>query len=171
MKLEWLGKYRELVGLIYRSANAYSALCKTEGLGDNIKISPYEVQILEFIMEYENENNNMTWFANKMGISTSTYSKYVNRLVTKGMVEKYRTTGNKKNIVLRVSPLGQQEYRKYAEYAEKTWFHQLFEKLDSVPPEHLETFKDLVKIWGGWSLKFLTDEEEQVKLLKVERKA
>ena len=84
MKLEWLGKYRELVGLIYRSANAYSALCKTEGLGDNIKISPYEVQILEFIMEYENENNNMTWFANKMGISTSTYSKYVNRLVTKG---------------------------------------------------------------------------------------
>ena len=166
MTLDWLGKYREFVGEIYRSANAYSSVCKTETLGDNIRFTAYEVQIMEYIMEYEDEYHNMTWHARKMGLSTSTYSKYVNKLVKKGLLEKYRTSGNKKNIVLRVSDVGKEEYRKYSEHAEKTWFYELFQKLDEVPKEHLDTFTEIIKIWGGWHIR-LVEKQEEIELLKL----
>ena len=59
MKLDWMGPYRGIVGDFYRSANGYSQICKLELFGDQIKFSPYEVQIMEHIMEYAEERKNM----------------------------------------------------------------------------------------------------------------
>ena len=59
MKLEWMGPYREMIGDFYRSANGYSQLCKTEMFGDPVRFSPYEVQIMEHILEYAAQHKNI----------------------------------------------------------------------------------------------------------------
>ena len=77
---EWMGAYREIIGDFYRSANGYSQICKNEMFGDPIKFSPYEVQIMEHIMEHADQHRNMKWYANRLGLSQATYSKYVRKL-------------------------------------------------------------------------------------------
>ena len=96
MKLEWMGAYREIIGDFYRSANGYSQICKNEMFGDPIKFSPYEVQIMEHIMEHADQHRNMKWYANRLGLSQATYSKYVRKLVDKGLLEKYHNKKKKK---------------------------------------------------------------------------
>ena len=72
MKLEWMGAYREIIGDFYRSANGYSQICKNEMFGDPIKFSPYEVQIMEHIMEHADHHRNLKWYANRLGLSQAT---------------------------------------------------------------------------------------------------
>ena len=150
MKLEWMGNYRDIVGNFYRSANGYSQICKTELFGETVRFSPYEVQILEHIIEYADQRKNMKWYAAHLGLSQATYSKYVRKLVEKGLVEKYHLSGNQKDVILMVSPLGFSEYEKYARFMQERWFSELFTLLDSLSPQELETTKKLFSIWGKW---------------------
>lgn len=148
MKLEWMGRYREIIGNFYRSANGYSQICKSEMFGDPVLFSPYEVQIMEHIMEHADEHRNMKWYASRLGLSQGTYSKYVQKLVDKGLLEKYHICGNKKNIILMVSPLGLQEYQAYAALAESQLFHDLFSYLDGISEAELETVNKVFTLFG-----------------------
>ncbi|MBR4550497.1 MAG: MarR family transcriptional regulator [Oscillospiraceae bacterium] len=150
MKLEWMGAYRDIVGDFYRSANGYSQICKTELFGEKVRFSPYEVQIMEHVLEYADEHRNMKWYAERLGLSQATYSKYVRKLVEKGLLEKYHTEGNRKDIILMVSPLGREEYARYAADMKETVFRELFDLLDSVSPEELEAVKKVFAVWGRW---------------------
>ena len=58
MKLEWMGPYRDIIGNFYRSANGYSQICKSEIFGEPVTFSPYEVQIIEHILEHAEEHRN-----------------------------------------------------------------------------------------------------------------
>ena len=168
MKLEWMGPYREIIGDFYRSANGYSQICKNEMFGDPVRFSPYEVQIMEHILEHADQHRNMKWYANRLGLSQATYSKYVQKLVGKGLVEKYHAAGNKKDVILMVSPLGLQEYREYAAAAEENWFHELFELLDGVGPEELETVKKVFAVFGRWHGEKAAESEEEPALIRIE---
>ena len=168
MKLEWMGPYREIIGDFYRSANGYSQICKTEMFGEPVSFSPYEVQIMEHILEYADQHKNMKWYASRLGLSQATYSKYVRRLVDKGLVEKYHAAGNKKNVILMVSPLGLKEYREYAALAKERWFQELFELLDHVSPQELETVKKVFSIFGHWHAEKAADDVEASELIRIE---
>lgn len=172
MELTWLGKYRQFVGTLFRSANAYSQVCKLEASFGDTEISTYEIQIMEHILEYSDQHKNMSWYAELLGLSQSVFSKYVKKLVSKGLVEKYYLKGNKKNIVLMVSERGQEVYKSYSEYAESTWFRDFFDMLDTVPPDQLEMFEKIIGTWGSWfqaSLKAEEDKkEEETELIKIE---
>ena len=168
MKLEWMGPYREIIGDFYRSANGYSQICKIESFGEPVKFSPYEVQIMEHILEYADQHRNMKWYANRLGLSQATYSKYVQKLVDKGLVEKYHASDNRKNIILMVSPLGLKEYREYAVFVEQRWFHELFELLDGIGPKELEAVKKAFAIFGRWHGEKTAEAEEAAELIRVE---
>lgn len=148
MKLEWMGPYRDIIGNFYRSANGYSQICKSEIFGEPVTFSPYEVQIIEHILEHAEEHRNMKWYASRLGLSQGTYSKYIQKLVDKGLLEKYHTSGNKKDIILMVSPLGLQEYKAYAAIAESYLFSDLFEYLNGLGEEELETVNRVFAIFG-----------------------
>ena len=148
MKLEWMGPYREIIGNFYRSANGYSQICKNEMFGEPVLFSPYEVQIIEHILEHADQHRNMKWYASRLGLSQATYSKYVQKLVDKGLVEKYHTSGNKKDIILMVSPLGLKEYREYAVVAASQLFSELFRYLDSISEAELETVNRVFALFG-----------------------
>ena len=170
MKLEWMGAYRDIVGDFYRSANGYSQICKTELFGNRVRFSPYEVQILEHVMEHAEEHKNMKWYAERLGLSQATYSKYVQKLVGKGLLEKYHTEENRKDIILMVSPLGLEEYARYAKEMKETVFRELFDLLDSVSPEELEAVRKVFSIWGSWHRENReTPQAGPVSLVRVER--
>ena len=138
MQTEWMGKYRRLIAVLYQSANHYSLTCKQAYLGDQVKFSPYEVQIMEHIMENGDNLSNMKSYADKLGLSPSTFSKYVKQLVSKGLIERYHIKGNRKDIILKVSPLGMEEYDKYIEYILKSIFQPWFDYLDTLPTSEIE---------------------------------
>lgn len=168
MKLDWMGPYRELIGDFYRSANGYSQICKTELFGAPVPFSPYEVQIMEHVLEYAEERRNMKWYASRLGLSQATFSKYVQKLVGKGLLEKYHAQGNKKDIILMVSPLGQREYAEYARQARERWFQELFDLLDRSGPEEVETVKKVFSILGRWHGEKTAEEADAPSLIRVE---
>ena len=167
MKLEWMGDYRDIVANFYRSANGYSQICKLELFGETVRFSPYEVQILEHILEYADQHKNMKWYAAHLGLSQATYSKYVRKLVDKGLVEKYHRSGNQKDIILKVSPLGLSEYEKYTHFMKEHWFSELFDLLGTLSPSELETTKKLFAIWGKWHSENAVPEEPET-LIRIE---
>ena len=166
-ELEWLGQYRDFVGTIYRSANAYSQLCKKETLGDQVNFSPYEVQIMEIIMENKGNYRNMKWYANQLGLSQSAYTKYVKKMVDKGLLDKYHVKGNKKDIIVQVSELGHKEYKKYSEHALTKWFSVLFDKLNGMTEKEIQDARDIISIWGSWHTELV--KIENAELLKIEQ--
>lgn len=165
MKIEWMGKYRSFVASIFRSGNAYAQIVKQPTSGDEVKFGPYEVQIMEHILEYGEQNYNMIWYARQLGMIPSTFSKTVKRLVDKGLVEKYHTSENKKNVILRLTPFGQKEYRKYAVYAYDMWFKELFALLDTMTDEEIEKTQKVIDMYGRWCNNLA--EEKPVELIKV----
>ena len=169
MKLEWMGPYREIIGDFYRSANGYSQICKIEMFGEPVAFSPYEVQIMEHILEYADQHKNMKWYANRLGLSQATYSKYVRRLVEKGLLEKYHTEENRKDIILMLSPLAREEYEVYSRAARERWFQELFDLLDKAGPSELEMVKQVFSILGRWHREKVDENsEEPAPLIRVE---
>ena len=60
MKLEWLGEYRDFVATLFRAGNAYSQIVRQQTVkGDNHSFGPCEIQIMEHIIEYGDQNKNM----------------------------------------------------------------------------------------------------------------
>ena len=169
MELKWLGQYRKIVGDFYRSANGYSQICKTELFGKKIKFSPYEVQILEHILEHAEEGKNMKWYAQQLGLNQPTYSKYVQRLVHKGLIEKYHTEDNRKNIILRVSPLGMEEYSQYVREIWEQHFSGLMAYWDTLTPEQLEAVEQSFAIWSQFHGELGTEEKPKpsLRLIKI----
>jgi len=166
MELQWI-RHRNIVAAYYRSANAYSSLCRREFLSC-ASLTTAEVQIIEHIMEHAEENRNMKWFANRVGISTSAFTNYVNRLVKKGLVEKYHTSENKKDIILRVTELGIASYNDYSAVMEKI-FDPLFDVMDRLSEEDCKVVEDMLELWADQHL-MGTDKNRSFTLVPVEQK-
>ena len=168
MQLEWLGENRELIAALYRAANAFSQIYKKEMAGEKVLFCSYEIQIMEHIME--NENQNMKTYALSLGMSTSTMTKTANKMVKKGLLEKYHIKGNRKDVVLKVSPLGMEEYKKYSLMVKDTFFKELFEKLDSYSPETKEAIKEFLTIWGNACFELVNSnsQNEDIELERIE---
>ena len=169
MKLEWMEPYRDIIGNFYRSANGYSQICKSEMFGGPVPFSPYEVQIIEHVLEHAEEHRNMKWYASQLGLSQATYSKYVQKLVNKGLLEKYHTSGNRKDVILMVSPLGRKEYEDYTATASSLLFADLFEYLGSLSEEELAVVKRVFALFGHMHAENRPESAEgDIRLIRVE---
>lgn len=149
MKTEWI-KYRRIVAAYYRSANAYVALCRRENLS-SAGMCPVEVQIIEQLIEHGDENRNMKWYAGELGISTSAFTNYVNRLTQKKLVEKYHTADNRKNIILRVTDAGLAAYEEYSEIM-KDVFSPIFGAMDKMSEENQQYVVEMLDAWAAQHL-------------------
>jgi DNA-binding MarR family transcriptional regulator len=146
MQLEWMGEYREVVESLIHYCNVYAGVYKKEQThGTEVSFSFAQIQVLEYLLENEELNQNMSCIATRLGITFSTFSKVVNKLESKGLLEKYYLEGNKKNIVVRVSDLGRQVYTTYSEEILKKHFSAMFEHLKEIPSEYLPSIAKALK--------------------------
>ena len=146
MHLEWMGEYRDVVEGLMRYCNIYAGVYKKEMThGTNVSFSYAQIQVLEYLLENEELNQNMSCIATRLGITFSTFSKVVNKLESKGLLEKYFIEGNKKNIIVRVSELGRQVYATYSEEILREHFSGMFNVLKEIPPEYLPVIAKALK--------------------------
>ena len=138
MKLEWMGEYREVVEKLIHYCNVYASVYKKECITkEGVSFSFSQVQVLEYLLENEDRNDNMSVIAARLGIALSSFSKLVSALEEKGLLEKFYLEGNKKNIIVHVSELGRKVYAAYVDEIYENHFSNMFSALNEIPKEYL----------------------------------
>ena len=145
LKLEWMGRYRELIRMIIKYNNLFSRM-NTEKLIDDsdFSLTAQQWQTLECVIEYEDTNFNMASFAKQLGIPKSTFSKYVKNLVEKGLVDKYQQSDNNKNIILKPTEKGQALYKKNSAIILEAGWKNAFAVLEKLSDEQIEVFTEFM---------------------------
>lgn len=149
VKLTWLREYRPLVETIIGLFNSYNQICNAKVFCDEsgkILLSATEVQIIEYILENEERNENMSAVAQRLSISQSTFSKKIKHLVQMGLLERYCTVNNRKNIVIKVSDAGKRFYLEYVESHQIDAWKEMFKQLDNLDNESVEIFINALNI-------------------------
>lgn len=84
MTLDWLGKHEYFISKLMKFGNAYALNYSTErDLGLGVSFSASELQTLEYILINEDRYLKMAEMAAQLGITTSTFSKNINKMVKK----------------------------------------------------------------------------------------
>lgn len=165
MKLEWMGEYRDIVEQLIKYCNVYAAVYKKEEfMGTDIPISYAQIQIIEYLLENEELHLNMKQLAAKLGITTSNFSKLVNKLESKGLLQKYHAANNRKEVIIQVTEYGKKVYADYSEYIYRNHFKQMFEAAKDIPKEYLPLFA------GMWDNVVVAEEcegEEEIELVPI----
>lgn len=151
MKLEWLGRYRELVrALVYYSNSSNRGVVET-ARGGRTPITQHEYQVLEYLCEFEEENRIMTDISRDLGIAQSNITKAAKLLIQNGYAERYRIGSNRKNIVLKPTDEGRKLYLSMCQRVENA-FLDFFSTLDSLSDEQLRTFEIAVRqLSNNWN--------------------
>ena len=146
MQLEWMGEYREVVEKLIHYCNVYASVYKKECITkEGVTFSFSQIQVLEYLLENEERNDNMSVIAARLGIALSSFSKLVSALEEKGLLEKFYLEGNKKNIIVHVSELGRKVYASYVEEIRENHFANMFKVLDMLPKEYLPIIANALK--------------------------
>lgn len=149
MELTWMGRYRELIrALIFYSNSSNRSVLASGHADDMFGLSQHEYQILEYICEYEDDNRIMADIAKDTGIIQSNVTKATKRLVSLGLVERYKLVGNRKNVILKPTELGKETYLRYASKNVEVAFRVFFDILKDVPDEQLRTFEASIRALG-----------------------
>lgn len=151
MKLEWMGEYRDVIDGLIHYCNIYAAAYKAEKMEYNgVFYSFSQIQVVEYILESEERKESMSAIASRLGISRSNFTKIVNRLISKGLLEKNHLPGNRKNYNLSVTPLGRELYEQYSKEILRWHFSPMFNKLSHIPREYYPFIHDaLYDAMGG----------------------
>ena len=166
MKLQWLGEYRDLVEAIIRFANNYASVLNKEFMGDEVKFSFSQIQVVEYLLENEEYNQKMTEVAKRLGITTSSFTKLVNKLVEKGVLQKYHIIGNNKDVIVQVTPLGRSIYQKYTEQVAAKIFSDMFEIGKELKSGELELFTKMIR---SLNTKESLEGKESVALVAIDK--
>ncbi len=138
MQLEWMGEYRDMVEKLIKYCNVYASVYNREMYhGAQIDFSYSQIQVVEYLLENEDLHQNMSEVSSRLGISPSAFSKLINRLSQKGLLEKFHTDKNRKNVIIRVTDLGRQVYQQYSDFIFKEHFSKMFSVADEIPSEFI----------------------------------
>lgn len=137
MKMEWMGEYRDIVEALIHYCNIYADVYKQEHMVfQDVTYSYSQVQVLEYLLENEERKENMSAIADRLGISRSNFTKIVNRLEAKGLVEKAYMQGSRKELMVTVNDFGKALYEEYSQEILRSHFSPMFRWLGAIPKEY-----------------------------------
>ena len=146
MGTEWMGRYRPLVAEIVRHSNITQRLSAARfPVADGINLNAQEWQVFEYILEHTDDDAYMNMISDRLGIAQSTFSKIVKALCGFGLVNKYQTTRNRKNILLRPSEKGVEVYRDYSTNLNWNTFEGFFDALEPFSDEQIRALVGAVQ--------------------------
>ncbi len=146
MKLDWMGEYREVVEALIHYCNIYAGVYRTEKLSyQGISYSYAQIQVLEYLLENEERRENMSRIASRLGITRSNFTKIVQRLQAKGLVDKAPMPGSRREINLTVNELGRALYEDYAREILRWHFAPMFRSLSELSPEDRDRVRDALQ--------------------------
>ncbi len=143
MKLEWMGEYRDIVEALIHYCNIYAAAYRLEQLDyQGIKYSYAQIQVVEYLLESEDIQENMSAIAQRLGITRSNFTKIVKRLMEKGLLTKSYMPGSRKDLKLTVNEKGRELYDAYSQQILQWHFSPMFTEIRKVPKEYYPAIHD-----------------------------
>ena len=143
MKLDWMGEYRGVVEALIHYCNIYAGVYRVEKLEfEGVTYSYAQIQVLEYLLENEELQENMSRIARRLGITRSNFTKIVQRLQAKGLVDKAPMPGSRREINLTVNELGRRLYEDYARKILRWHFSPMFAELDRLDPSAYPAIHD-----------------------------
>ncbi len=143
MKLEWMGEYRDMVEALIHYCNIYAAAYKIERMEfRGVQYSYAQIQVLEYLLENEEQEENMSSIAARLGITRSNFTKIVQRLQAKGLLEKKPMPGSSRERSLTVTPLGRALYEDYARESLRWHCSPMFRSLAGLSPEDRDRVRE-----------------------------
>lgn len=133
---DYMKKYEEIIKLYFKSVRGFNEFEKTPkdfGTGDLLYSS--EIHTLQAIGN--NSNINLTELADKLAISKSGTSKFVKKLIDKGLITKSKHLNNKKEVVFNLTQKGLVAYLGHETFA-KEMFGSIYEILSSLEDDQTE---------------------------------
>ena len=145
METAWMGRYRELVAALVQHSNITSRTQIME-IGEGVCINADAWQVLEYLIEHEEEADCMNRVSEALGIPQSSFSKTARQLTSLGLVERYRTASNRKNVILRPSEKARRLYRSFSRTIFEQDFRPFFEALDDLDEASLAQLTDALEL-------------------------
>ena len=159
-----MGRYRPLVRALVQHTNTVSRTAtKRREMAPGIEISSQEWQLLEYVIEHEDNIDNMNRVAEGLGIPQSCISKDTKHLCQIGLLERYKEKDNKKNIILKASQKGRAFYNDFSGRIMSKSFEVLFRELEGLSDEALAQFTHALETYN---LSRLAPREKQ--LVRIE---
>ena len=151
MELKWMGRYRELMAaLVFHVNMASRAYRSVNHIVDDIYLSPHEWQVLEFLVEHDQEKTNMIQISNNLGIPQSSFSKITKTLCEKGLVQRFQSSLNRKDILLRPTEKGINAYFDRVERVSAVRFAPMFEALNQLSDEDVKAITKALRTFNGY---------------------
>jgi len=136
LKLEWMGEYRDVVEALIHYCNIYASVYRKEKMQyEGVTYSYSQIQVLEYLLENEERGENMSAIASRLGITRSHFTKLIQRLCSKGLVEKTQRPGSRRDLNVTVNTFGRRLYEDYSQRILNNHFSPMFKDLEKLSPE------------------------------------
>ena len=143
MDMHWMGRYRKLVmALVQHSNITMRGAGIKDRITDDIWLNAHEWQVLEYIIEHAEDDAYMNRISEVLGLPQSSFSRSVSLLSSYGLVEKYQTESNRKNVLLRPTEKGILVYKEKYSQLDNELFEVLFKSLDRFDDETIKGFSE-----------------------------
>lgn len=133
--------YEEIIHLYFRSMKRFEELEKVpKNFGTGELLYSSEIHTIQAIGDQPNQN--LTYLADKLGISKSGASKFISKLLEKGLITKNKQADNQKEVVFNLTEKGQTAYNKHDEFSNEVFkpIYELLSDLEEGQAAFLENF-------------------------------
>jgi len=168
MVVNWMGRYREIVAALVRHGNmaARSQFTRNE-IYPGVSLTHQEWQVLEYIIEHASDDANMIQISERLAIPQSSFSKISKLLYEYQLIAKFRVFGNRKNIVLKATPRGEEVYQSYSQTIQSFAFDRFFESLSELSDRDLAIVTRAIEELDN-VVAYATEKEAQKELIPIE---
>lgn len=176
--IDWMGRYRNLVSALVQHSNVVSkAGNERHYMYDGIYMTSNEWQVMEYIVEQRNQDERMILMSETLGIPQSSFSKIIKSMSALGLVERYRSVDNKKNIIVKPTPLALKVYDYHAQQSYDEVFKPFFDALEEVDDESLDKVTKAIELLSNGILKSQldpavkepgTEQEDKPNLIRID---
>ena len=172
--IEWMGRYRPVVAALVQHVNAVSKDGSVHHIFEDVYLRPNEWQVLEYIVEHREDDAKMIHMSEALGFHQSYFSKITRTLSNLGLVERFHSEGNKKDIFLKPTDFALTVYDFHTKQSNRNYFKPFFDALESLSDEDLATVTKAITILSENMVKsredpnFFQPDTGKKKLVKIE---
>ena len=164
--IEWMGRYRPLVSALVQHVNTVNKGSQEMRIMGDIYLVPNEWQVLEYIVEHREDDKHMTGMVQALAIPQSSFSRIQKKLNGLGLIERFQMEGNRKNIILKPTPLGIEAYEHHSQQLYREIFKPFFDALEGFSDEELERFTHALRTLSSSAQK--EELEKRPRLIKID---
>lgn len=140
-----LEKHQELLEVIIRSYNEYAHLHSRQlAYGTSETFSLAQIQVIETVLR--GKDNNMKALAAALGITKGSLTKNIKKLEARGLVKRYKSPDNRKQVYVEVTSHGETLYSQYLIFIYNNLFKKVYDKFDEFQPEQLNQVKEAFQV-------------------------